>query len=272
MIETIDKPLAVGRTAEIYAYQDRKVLKLFYPTTPQDWIDREAAIGRYIHEAQLPVPKVFERVKVNDRDGVIYERIDGPSLLNQLGRTPWKSSQYARTLASLQAHVHKVTAPADLETQRTWALGGIPDSDKLPKSLKASVLQLLDAMPDGDQLCHGDFHPGNIILTDRGPVIIDWMTASKGTAIGDVARTAIILEAAQTPEGTPMRWLLEWVRKSFLATYLKTCFQLQPGDNRSLTAWRAIMAANFFVDVSLPGEGANLLKIVEDGVKTISSG
>jgi uncharacterized protein (TIGR02172 family) len=267
-MDHLEKPLATGRTAEIYSYGDGKILKLFFPTVPQSWSDREAGIGQYIQEAGLPVPKVFESVKVNHRDGVVYERIDGPSLLNQLGRMPWKAGQYARLLAGLHAQVHKVSAPPNLETQREWARGGIPDTGKLPKETKERVLHLLDSLPDGNQLCHGDFHPGNIIVTKRGAVIIDWMTASKGTPGGDAARTAIILEAAQAPEGTPMRWLLEWVRKSILATYLKTYFQLQPLEKRSFIAWRTIMAANFFVDVSLPGEGVDLLAIVEKGIQS----
>jgi hypothetical protein len=98
------------------------------------------------------------------------------------------------------------------------------------------------------------------------------MTTSRGTAIGDVARTSIILEAAQTPEGTPMRWLLEWVRKSFLTTYLKKYFQLQQLEKKPFVAWRTIMAANFFVDVSLPGEGTSLLTIVENGLKSVAGG
>jgi len=271
-MENLQKPFATGRTAEIYSYQEEKVLKLFFPTVPQSWIDREANVGRYIQEARLPVPKVFERVKVNGREGVVYERINGPSLLNQLARMPWKAAQYARLLASLHAQIHKISAPSNLETQRKWARGGIPGTDKLSKEMKESVLNLLETMPDGNLLCHGDFHPGNIIVTHRGPVIIDWMTATRGTAGGDVGRTSVILEAAQAPEGTPMRWLLEWVRKSFLATYLKTYFQLQPLEKSSFIAWRTIMAANFFVDGSLPGEGANLLVIIENGVKSIEGG
>jgi hypothetical protein len=97
------------------------------------------------------------------------------------------------------------------------------------------------------------------------------MTASKGLACGDVARTSIILEAAKAPEGTPMRWLLEWIRKLFLATYLKTYFQLRPLEKNSFTAWRAIMAANFFVDVSLPEEEGDLISIINQGI-TLSTG
>jgi aminoglycoside phosphotransferase (APT) family kinase protein len=265
-MNAFEKPIAVGRTAEVYRYGEGKVLKLFYPTIPQLWIDQEVDTGRFIQDAQLPVPRVYEEVKSNDRAGVVYERIEGPTLLNELAKKPWMVVRYARLLASLHRQVHEVLAPTYLETQREWARGGIPETKKLSKDLQARILHLLDSLPDGNQLCHGDFHPGNIIVTSRGPVILDWMTASKGVDCGDVARTAIILEAAKAPEGTPMRWLLEWVRKLFLANYLKTYFQLRPLEQNSFTAWRAIMAANFFVDVSLPDEETTLMEIIQQGI------
>jgi uncharacterized protein (TIGR02172 family) len=266
-MNNIQQPIAVGRTAEVYPFANGKVLKLFFPNIPLTWIDKEVDTGRYIQDAHLPVPKVFEKVKVNNREGVVYERIDGPSLLNQLAAKPWKVAEYARLLANLHAQVHNVLAPTNLETQREWARGGIPETNKLSNDKKDSILHLLDSMPDGNQLCHGDFHPGNIIITKRGPVIIDWMTVSKGMACGDVARTSIILEVAKAPQGTPFRWLLEWVRKVFLDNYLKTYFQLQSIEKDLFITWRAIMAANFFVDVSLPEEEANLLAIIESGIR-----
>ncbi len=265
-MNTLQKPIAVGRTAEIFPFEEGKVLKLFFPTIPQSWIDREVDVGRYIQDAHLPVPKVYERIKLDDREGVVYERIDGPSLLHELATKPWNLIQYARLLANLHVHVNDVPAPENLETQREWARWGIPETEKLSRNLKQSVLLLLDSLPDGNQLCHGDFHPGNVIVTKRGPVIIDWMTATKGVACGDVARVSILLEAAKLPAGTPMRWTLERVRKPFLGIYIKTYFQLRPAGKNSLTAWRSIMAANFLTDVSLPEEEPALLKIVEQGV------
>lgn len=268
----LQQPIAVGRTAEIYPYESERVLKLFFPTVPRTWIDKEVDTGRYIQDTQLPVPKVYERVKLKDREGIVYERIEGPSLLNELARKPWTVVQSARLLAKLHTQVHAVAASPNFEPQREWARGGLPETNKLSRNLKERVLCLLGSMPAGNQLCHGDFHPGNIIVTHRGPIIIDWMTASKGVACGDVARASIILEAAKAPEGTPMRWLLEWVRQLFQATYVNTYFQLRPVEKDSFTAWRAIMAANFFVDVSLPEEEANLMRIIKQGIESMAGG
>jgi aminoglycoside phosphotransferase (APT) family kinase protein len=262
----LKKPFAMGRTAEIYAYGEGKVLKLFFSTTPQSWIEKEIAIGRYIQEAQLPVPKVYKSAEIDNRVGIVYERIEGLSLLNELATKPWNVVRYGRLLAKLHVQIHTVQAPRNIETQREWATGGIPASEKLSKDMKASVLKLLDILPDGNTLCHGDFHPGNIIITPNGPVIIDWMTVSKGVVSGDVARTATILEAAKAPEGTPLRWLLERVRKLFLTTYLKTYQQFCPDIKKSLTSWQSVMAANFLSDVSVPGEEGELREIVTRGL------
>ncbi len=262
----LDKPIAEGRTAEIFLYENGKVLKLFFATIPKSWIDRETDIGQYIQEMKLPVPKVYGNVQLNDREGIIYEKIEGSSLLNELARKPWAVGNYARMLANLHAQIHAVSAPPNLESQKEWAKGGIAKSNKLPKDLQGEIIHLLNALPVGNQLCHGDFHPGNIIVTTSGPIIIDWMTASKGAAIGDVARTSIILEAAKAPEGTPMRWLLEWVRKYFLKTYLETYFQLHPDDKSLLSVWQTIMAANFYADASLPEEEKNLMEIIQRSI------
>lgn len=265
MIES-EKPIAMGRTAEIYSYGEGKIVKLFFSTTPQSWIDKEIEIGRYIQEAKLPVPKVYEKVAIDYREGIVYEKIKGPALLNELATKPWNVVKYSRLLAKLHVKIHEVQAPENLETQREWATGGIPTTDKLSNNLKENILRLLDKLPDGNKLCHGDFHPGNIILTKSGPVIIDWMTVSKGVPSGDVARTLTILEAAKAPEGTPLRWLLEWIRKKFLASYLKTYLQLSPDIKESLGAWQSVMAANFLSDVSILGEEADLHTIIERGL------
>jgi hypothetical protein len=79
------------------------------------------------------------------------------------------------------------------------------------------------------------------------------MTASKGVACGDVACSSILLEALKVPDGTPMRRLLEGVRRLFLTVYRRVYFRLRPGEQHAFPAWRAIMAANFLAGSAFPG-------------------
>ncbi|MFJ5875307.1 MULTISPECIES: phosphotransferase family protein [unclassified Streptomyces] len=52
---------------------------------------------------------------------------------------------------------------------------------------------------DGDQVLHLDLHPGNVILTRRGPVAIDWCNAGAGDPAADVAMTMVTVGSADVP-------------------------------------------------------------------------
>jgi thiamine kinase-like enzyme len=48
-------------------------------------------------------------------------------------------------------------------------------------------------MPDGDRLCHGDFHPINVLGEVSRPVVIDWPDARRGDPAADVCRSYLLL-------------------------------------------------------------------------------
>ena len=57
----------------------------------------------------------------------------------------------------------------------------------LPKHFAAGILTLIDRLPSGDRLCHGDLNPGNVIMTAEGPRLIDWTEAKRAPAVFDLA-------------------------------------------------------------------------------------
>ena len=51
----------------------------------------------------------------------------------------------------------------------------------------------LEGMPKHNKVCHGDFNPSNIIITEDGtPYILDWSHATQGNASADAARTYLL--------------------------------------------------------------------------------
>ena len=51
----------------------------------------------------------------------------------------------------------------------------------LDAAVTAELLARLDALDDGTRLlCHGDLNAENVMLTARGPVAIDWLSAVTG--------------------------------------------------------------------------------------------
>ncbi|MFO7698539.1 MAG: aminoglycoside phosphotransferase family protein [Anaerolineae bacterium] len=259
----LGEPIARGRTSELYAWGEGRVLKLFLSTYPRWWAEDEIRCQRAIAPLGLPTPVFYEACEEAGRPGMVLERLSGPTLLEELGSKPWRMGAAGRMLAELQARVHRVPAPEGLKTQRDWVSPGIIERDLLPAPLKSRVIAALQTLPDGPWLCHGDFHPGNIMLTPRGPMIIDWMTASCGLPAGDVARSSVLLSAGQVPPGTPMPGLVnllrQWMHRAYLARYRT----LSGIDQAQWHAWRAVMAANY-LDVSVEVERPRLLALVSE--------
>jgi len=235
----LGKPIALGRTAEIYAWEEGQVLKLFKDWFSSDGVKYEAQIARAVHTSGLPVPAVGEVVEINGRLGLIYERVAGPSMLEYLLTKPWTFIREARVLAELHADMHASNILPELPSQRQRLEDKIRSAAVLPPDLREAGLRSLSQMPDGNRLCHGDFHPGNILIAASGPIIIDWIDATHGNPLADVARTWVIL----SEPGLSIPWAVKALRSRLLNIYLKRYFQLHPGDQGQLTAWLPIVAA-----------------------------
>jgi len=92
----LGRPLALGRTAEVYAWEQGQVLKLFYDWFDLEAIRHEARLAQAVQTTGLPVPRVGRIIHVNGRNGLLYRRIEGPSMGKVPARRPWRVRAYAR--------------------------------------------------------------------------------------------------------------------------------------------------------------------------------
>jgi uncharacterized protein (TIGR02172 family) len=236
--------IGVGRTAEVYAWGDDQILKLYRADMPREWIYHEARIGHIVAEAGLHAPAIGDTVEVDGRLGIIYERIGGPAMLDALAHQPWRLHSLARQFAQVHVAMHTCMRP-ELPSQRQGLIRAIDYAPGLDDVTRQRILAALDRMPGGESVCHGDYHPGNIILSPRGPIVIDWMTACHGNAVADVARTVLLFRIGVLPEETPLaqRLVTPLIRRAFLSAYLRAYRTLQPLSEDEIEAWLPILAA-----------------------------
>jgi len=241
MTLSLSQPIATGRTAEIHAWREGQVLKLFHDWFNLENIEYEARIARAVHASGLPVPAVGEIIRVNGRNGLLYQRVDGDSMWGRLSRYPWRVFHYARRTAELHAEMHNRTVQVDLPSQRLRLVNKINDAKTLPEHLRSRALTTLESLPDGDRICHGDFHPGNILTTGQTETIIDWIDASCGNPVADVARTTILLLGAadRQIQGSLRRTIV----RIFHSAYLRHYFKLNPGGREEYNRWLPVIAA-----------------------------
>jgi aminoglycoside phosphotransferase (APT) family kinase protein len=233
-----------GFCSDVYPWGDGRVLKLFHDRVARAKAEHEYRVTRAVHAAGLPAPAAYDLVEVGGRCGIVFERVDGPSLFEHVQARPWALFDAVRLLAELHARIHNCEATAELPSQREWVAEGIAAGD-LAEADKQAALRRLEALPDGGAVCHGDFHPANVLLGPRGPVVIDWDTATRGHPLGDVACTARLIRTAGLPPWAPgyMHMILRGTRPLIHRAYLKQYLRLGSGTRREIDAWMVPLAA-----------------------------
>jgi aminoglycoside phosphotransferase (APT) family kinase protein len=166
-------------------------------------------------------------------------------MLRHTTKRPWRLIQAARELAELHAKLHAQRAPENLPTQRAQIEKWIANGTDLTAGERAAAIRALENIPNGNAVCHGDFHPENVLITAKGPVIIDWTTGMRGDPIGDVARTVSLIRRAEIPPDWPIyiKTLVMFSRHFLVKFYIQHYFQVRPGRAEELAAWEPIQRA-----------------------------
>ncbi len=262
MTTTLSTPIAQGRTAEIYVWDEHHVLKLYRDWCPPHWIKDEARIAWAVYEAGIPSPATGDIIEVNGRRGLIYARIQGISMLQDMNARPWTMFKHARSLAELQVAINKqsIMGLPSYKEELNYAIHKAPH---LGEDLRDKALAMLNVLPDGEQLCHGDYHPGNVILTKDGPIVIDWMTARLGNLWTDVARTIMILSIGVKGAGRQVHPIVRMAIHLCRWIYLKRYYALVPDPKNELNRWLPVIAAARLNEDIAPEREA-LLKMVKE--------
>ena len=179
--------LAEGRASEILELGEDRVLRRFKAGGRPA---REAEIMEHARAHGYPVPRVLEVLD----DSLVLERIDGPTMLAELRRRPWKLAGHARMLAELHHRLHEIPF-------------------------------------EGERLIHLDFHPDNVLLSQRGPVVIDWTNSRGGKPALDVAMTWVICATSGGTFGRLFtRFFLRHVDRQAAAAELPAAGELRLAD------------------------------------------
>lgn len=251
--------LGQGRAAEVFALDTARVLKI--ARDPDDTsLDREAAALHAAHAAGLPVPAVHDLTTVDRRPALVMDRVRGADMLTDFARRPWTLLTAGARLGRLHARVHTAPATATLPSAKDAITARITDSMELPSSARDRVLATLAALPDGDRLCHFDFHPGNVIVDGKVLTVIDWPGACRGHALADVAATLVALRGGKTTPGTPLvtRLFAPIGRKLLLGGYRRG---YGPVDRELLDRWLVVLSG-VRLTYAIAGERETLLRAI----------
>ena len=179
--------IAAGRDTVIYALGGDRVVRR---APDERSFEREAVVMEHVRAAGYPVPAVHGLAPGE----MVLERIAGPTMLEDLGKRPWRLKTHARLLAELHDRLHRIDAPEDLLAFRGAS---------------------------GTAVLHLDLHPANVILSPEGPVVIDWTNARRGDPAADLALTWIVMAVFDADEtGRLQKAFVSAFRKRFVRLFL----------------------------------------------------
>lgn len=226
-----DKILASRSTKTIFRSDDQ-VVKLFDEHFSKSDVLNEALNQARVEETGLNIPKLLEVTKIDGKWAIILEYIEGNTLEQLMKKNPDKTDEYLELFVNLQIEVQSKKAPllnklADKMNRK------IAEVD-LDATTRYDLHTRLNSMPKHNKVCHGDFNPSNIIITDDGtPYILDWAHATQGNASADAARTYLLFWLAGAND----------VAEKYLDLFCKNSLT----DKQYVQKWIPIVAASQLV-------------------------
>jgi aminoglycoside phosphotransferase (APT) family kinase protein len=187
--------LGAGKEAEVRAHGHLAV-KLYNAGASRHRPLREAAIQAFAETLGLPVPSVHEVRQIDGRWAIVMDRIAGVSFAEAVRRDAQTLPRYLERMVVLHLSVHRHEA-VPLGGLRQRLAANMQAAPGLAPDERNRLLTRLHDMPDGNRLCHGDFHGRNVLGDLRHPVIIDWLDATRGDPLADVCRSYVLMRRTE---------------------------------------------------------------------------
>ena len=183
----LDRVIAVRNDKTIYR-DGEKCVKVFNTDYSKADVLNEALNQARIEETGLNIPKILEVTMIDGKWAIVSEFIKGKTLAQLIEENEDKKDEYLEMFVDLQLEVNSKTCPLlnKLKDKMNRKIG----QTELDATTRYDLHTRLEGMPKHNKVCHGDFNPSNIIVTEDGtPYIIDWSHATQGNASADAART-----------------------------------------------------------------------------------
>ncbi len=184
-VEPIGPKLAEGRDSEIFEHGQGRVLRV--ARDGRSLVD-EAEVMGHARSHGYPCPAVHDA----GEGYLVMDRLEGPTMMQVVGRPPFPLRRSGHLLAQLHDRLHRIPAPPVLR----------------------------DAPLAGEWLVHRDLHPMNVIMTPDGPMVIDWANACAGDPALDLADTWVLFACATAPASGIDRWVVPIGRRVLLRAFL----------------------------------------------------
>ena len=258
-----------GECADIYEVDSSTVLKLGKVGWSRDLLYQEYLNGRIVSDCGIPAPGVYDFVEIDERYGYTMEKLKDLPLMDMMWKRPWMVVSYARAMAEIHAKIHSARADKGLPELTEKYRDFIGEKKSISDEVKRLLFLELDELSGkGDEcICHGDFHPINILVDGKRYYVIDWVLATRGDPRADVAGTYLITRtysSCMREQGRIKSFISAVGGRIISKIYLDRYISITGMERKEIMRWIPIRAATY-LDVGLPEKLENAFhKIVDE--------
>ncbi len=264
--------LGAGATATVYLQNENRILKVFNSNYSFESVKYEAFLSSEINKTSIKAPTYYDMISIENKNVIVSEYVPGKLLINQFVESDFFSCiKLIKRMVATQKEIHR--AKNDAITSEIARYTYLISNSGLEESKQQQLLALLKKQRQSDSVCHGDFHPGNIIINSSDTLYtIDWMNCYHGNFEGDVCRSYLTLITPFDPFNlSPVKKVLfQFYKRIIGRVYLHEYLRKTDLRRRDITRWIPIVAAGRLAD-NVPNEREWLTKIIDRNMKHLTA-
>lgn len=217
----LEKQIGKGANNTVYKSGDMAV-KVFNEGYGKADVMNEAYIAARIEEVGgINIPKLREVTMIDGKFAIAMDLVEGKTMAELIKENPNDAEKYIDQMVDIQVDMQKKTCPY-LVKLKDKLMGKIKESG-LDDTKIYELQTILNGTPKHNKICHGDFTPHNVMISNGKAYILDWNHATQGNASADAARTFLWLslhheeladmymEKFCAKTGTDKRYVQQWL-------------------------------------------------------------
>ncbi|MBR2912914.1 MAG: phosphotransferase [Oscillospiraceae bacterium] len=180
------------RATKVVFREGNYAIKEFNENYSKADVLNEALNQARVEETGLPIPKLIEVKKIDNKWAIIMEYVEGKTIAQLIEEHPEKEDEYLEKFVDVQLSIHQQRAP--LLNKLKDKMNRKISETELDATTRYDLHTRLEGMPKHNKVCHGDLGLSDVIITEKGEAfIIDWAHATQGNAAADAARSYLKL-------------------------------------------------------------------------------
>jgi tRNA A-37 threonylcarbamoyl transferase component Bud32 len=235
--------IAQGGEADIYSIENDKILRVIRNPNGKTF-ETEKQLFPILAEHKIKVPTIYEYIEIEGRPAQVMQKVVGSTMLEHIQQHPLETVQKIKMLAAMHAQLLDIHSNCELNSIENVFHYFISQPPGCDKELIDFASKTIKELSIDNSICHGDFHPGNILIQDNTCYIIDWSGAYRSNFVSDIAHTYLLMtHVPEIPGKSHMQYAIISFIGSYIAKiYLKEILKLKKFSLAEFSKWTVIMS------------------------------